>query len=207
MHFRPYKYLKLANLTDSWPFLVSLQVYSIFSGKYWHLCGGSILNEKVVITAAHCVLKSMAKVPWKNICIFPGLHNSMESNTFAKCYQVKNVETYQKSLKGIEYFYDISLLELWEPFKFNDKVQPIKGLNLNRVEAGTPCKTAGWGQKSDKERTGFTKLQEIAIPVLDEDYCRKFLIEASNMSLTKSSFCAGRPGMTAWHASLFFLIF
>ena len=37
-----------------WPFLVSLQKWGKINKKYLHMCGGSILNEFQVLTAAHC---------------------------------------------------------------------------------------------------------------------------------------------------------
>ena len=41
-------------LIGSWPFLVSLQLHYPVETVFDHKCGGSIINEYQVLTAAHC---------------------------------------------------------------------------------------------------------------------------------------------------------
>ena len=42
------------HLTGSWPFLVSLQQHDKYNKRFEHFCGGAIINEFQVLTAAHC---------------------------------------------------------------------------------------------------------------------------------------------------------
>ena len=42
------------HLTGSWPFLVSLQQHDKYNKVFEHFCGGAIINEYQVLTAAHC---------------------------------------------------------------------------------------------------------------------------------------------------------
>ena len=42
------------HLTGSWPFLVSLQLHDKYQERFEHQCGGAIINEFQVLTAAHC---------------------------------------------------------------------------------------------------------------------------------------------------------
>lgn len=44
-------------MVGSWPWQVSLQHYTIGLG-YFHLCGGSLITNNTVLTAAHCVKKN-----------------------------------------------------------------------------------------------------------------------------------------------------
>ncbi|KAL7989681.1 hypothetical protein Chor_012347 [Crotalus horridus] len=41
-------------MLGAWPWQISLQVYAIGVG-YVHVCGGSLINTSIVLTAAHCI--------------------------------------------------------------------------------------------------------------------------------------------------------
>ena len=39
---------------NEFPFMVSMQLQQLMDGNYSHQCGGSIINENWVVSAAHC---------------------------------------------------------------------------------------------------------------------------------------------------------
>merc|ERR1712168_1707200 len=41
-----------------WPWQISLQMKNPESGDFQHACGGSVLNDKWILVAAHCVMYS-----------------------------------------------------------------------------------------------------------------------------------------------------
>ncbi|UJR17996.1 hypothetical protein I4U23_004897 [Adineta vaga] len=64
-------------ISNSWPMIVSFRYTGAIS---WHLCGGTILDELHILTAAHCVDSVITGISMMNMTIAIGLHNLSQSN-------------------------------------------------------------------------------------------------------------------------------
>lgn len=108
---------------DQFPYYVSYRLNDPYDGAI-HECGGSIISEKFVLLAGHCINRYR---PISDYIVATQAYSRDEGQQ----HQVKN-------LYRPEYFddhsltNDIALLELAEPFQFSDQVQPI-ALNPNRI--------------------------------------------------------------------------
>lgn len=117
------------------PYLVSIQS----DGK--HICGGSILNENFVITAAHCVEDS------DDLSIVAGEHNLEDDDGNEQERGTEEIIVNEYYYRGDREFgvHDIALIKVDEPFELNDKV---KAINLPEKKDTYPAGTAlsaGWG--------------------------------------------------------------
>uniref|UniRef100_A0A8C5WVG0 Peptidase S1 domain-containing protein n=1 Tax=Laticauda laticaudata TaxID=8630 RepID=A0A8C5WVG0_LATLA len=46
----------------AWPWQVSLQTYN-HGGGFLHLCGGTLINNRTVLSAAHCCIRKPYVLP------------------------------------------------------------------------------------------------------------------------------------------------
>ncbi|XP_050338769.1 plasma kallikrein-like [Bactrocera neohumeralis] len=134
------------------PFQVSIQVK--LGRRYQHLCGGSIIHEQVVLTAAHCFYQ---KHPTKHLRVIAGVQNLSEDT--AQRYDVAQVIRHKAfaPLQG----YDIALVSLTFPL-------PIDGVHFDtvdyrsggNVEDSLETYLIGWGRtKGMLEIVAFTTVQ------------------------------------------------
>ena len=118
------------------------QVLWMYAGNVF--CGGSIYNEIVIITAAHCckpfddgglVLQDTSIAA--GIIDIDDIDNGQERtiNSFLIHPDYTGVDNYQN---------DICLLTLDGKLKFNDKVSSI-ALNNEDLAPNTKCIVSGWG--------------------------------------------------------------
>ncbi|KAG5899669.1 hypothetical protein JTB14_015159 [Gonioctena quinquepunctata] len=148
----------------AWPWLVSIYKNGIFH------CGGVLINELWVVTAAHCVDKY-----WLYYFeIQAGMmrrfsHAPMEQHRWAS--QIISHEFYTKStLRN-----DIALMKLSSPARFNRYVRPIclpseatAGRDFVRgPSAGTICTTVGWGATME-HGSDPDHMREVEVPILQE---------------------------------------
>uniref|UniRef100_A0A674KH64 Peptidase S1 domain-containing protein n=1 Tax=Terrapene triunguis TaxID=2587831 RepID=A0A674KH64_9SAUR len=147
-------------------------------------CGGSIVNEKWIVTAAHCI------EPGAQITVVAGEHNTEVNDGTEQYRQVVNIfphPTYNASQK--KYHNDIALLVLGTPLEFNSYVTPIciasKEFTNSLVKHGTGT-VSGWGSQLFRGRVA-TVLQVLKVPFVDRATCMR----SSRFSILQNMFCAG----------------
>uniref|UniRef100_I3J5C5 chymotrypsin n=1 Tax=Oreochromis niloticus TaxID=8128 RepID=I3J5C5_ORENI len=117
----------------SWPWQVSLQDYTGF-----HFCGGSLINENWVVTAAHCTIRTSDRV-------ILGEHDRSSSaeniQTLApgKVFRHPNYNSYTINN-------DITLIKLATPAQLGTRVSPVcVAETSDNFPGGLRCVTTGWG--------------------------------------------------------------
>lgn len=95
------------------PYQVSLQGLNYNNGQYIHFCGGSILTEKHIVTAAHCLMDwpvdNITVVVGTSTWDVGGVRHAVEKYEIHEKYQILETS-------------DIGIITLMEPLEFNDKV-------------------------------------------------------------------------------------
>uniref|UniRef100_A0A672HUD8 chymotrypsin n=1 Tax=Salarias fasciatus TaxID=181472 RepID=A0A672HUD8_SALFA len=147
----------------SWPWMVSLQTQS---GRL--ICGGSLINEYWVVTAAHCDFRSE---PHKHWC----LRASSTPDDVQILRSVFTHPNYNASTKNN----DIALIKLYKPAILGPTVSPVCLPKSSDSFFGI-CVTTGWGL-----------LQQAILPLLPEKDCKEFWGD----KITKAMFCAGASGV------------
>uniref|UniRef100_A0A8C0JA85 Peptidase S1 domain-containing protein n=1 Tax=Chelonoidis abingdonii TaxID=106734 RepID=A0A8C0JA85_CHEAB len=119
------------------------QVYFTYGSDYrW--CGGSLINEWWIISAAHCYKRSLIQV--------------------AKAIQFPQYNQYNTDN-------DIMLVKLAQPAQFSAYVQPIP-ISRSCPVAGTECLVSGWGNILTSGVQYPDVLQCLNVPILSDSACR-----------------------------------
>ena len=154
-------------------FMVSLQ-----SDGWWggHFCGGSLVREDWVVTAAHCVQGDSPS----SIEVVIGLHNV--NGTTGQ--QTRNVDAIiiHPQYSGNSLDNDYALLHLTQPIT---DFEPIKlATSDSHDDEPVISTTMGWGATSSGGSSSAILL-EVDVPI--DDSCGNY----SNSSITNNMVCAG----------------
>ncbi|XP_015126443.1 chymotrypsin-1-like [Diachasma alloeum] len=121
--------------TGEFPWQVSLRM------DYTHVCGGSIIDDRHILTAAHCVQEEDGRL-FKGMRVLIGSNNARQ--WFPKTHKVKSLHPHKKYRQVEPYRYDIAIVTLEEPIEFNDRQKPI-ALPEKDVSIGDEVTVSGWG--------------------------------------------------------------
>ncbi|CAL8296561.1 elastase 3 like [Gadus morhua] len=171
---------------NSWPWQISLQYER--SGEWRHTCGGSLIAENWVMTAAHCI---NSKFTYR---VFVGKHNLVKEELSAKAILTEKIIVHEKwNPIFVAFGNDVALIKLAEPVVLSDQVQlaclPAAGSLLPNLY---PCYVTGWGRLY----TGgpiAENLQQALMPVADHATCSQ--PDWWGSTLRTSMVCGGGDGI------------
>lgn len=141
------------------PYQVSLRYFQVrwdaqtgLRVGFFHICGGSVLSDRWVITAAHC---AQTPINAYNLIVVAGASHISEANDGVRhpLQRIVNHPEYNEEIL----VNDISLLQTRLPIQFNQRIQPIAISRVN-VGAGVPVVASGWGLESHVSQIKMLKL-------------------------------------------------
>ncbi|KMQ90865.1 mite allergen der f 3-like protein [Lasius niger] len=154
----------------------------------FHFCGGSILNERYVITAAHCVED---KIP-ADIIIVAGTVNLNRPSIKRVIKQVIFHEEYDPSNSWLN---DIALIKVFTPFKPSGNIGFVTLPKQDEaVQQGTAARVSGFGRISE-DGSGSKVLQQATIYITDQEYCKN-MYNKILYDIYDTHICANDPNIS-----------
>lgn len=164
-----------ADILD-YPYAVSLQVFTS------HSCGGSILTNNKILTAAHCVDSQISRSVRCGSSRFDSGGQFIAVASF--------VQHPQYSRQTLDF--DVAVLTLASPLVFNEAVQPISLARIHSKPAvGTTITVVGWGSTREGGPVS-AQLQMVTKPIVSNDDCAQ-AYQPWGFPVTDRMICAGVP--------------
>ncbi|KAM4677967.1 ovochymase-1 [Discoglossus pictus] len=157
-----------------------------------HICGGSLVQRSVVVTAAHCVYPADDNTV-SHMTVIAGEYDQNMLDPEEQRFTVSNIVIHPNYKSNGNMSYDIAMVYLTSQVTLGAYVQLICLPQMNeKVEPGTICTTCGWGNVNEFGIPS-TVLQEVELPIIDDATCRSILYSMDLPPLHETMLCAGFP--------------
>jgi integrin beta 3 len=162
-----------------WPFQVQLR----YNGGHW--CGGSVLDERFVLTAAHCVQGRSTS----SLSLRYGVHDRNNPGTHVLTRGVANIHVHP-SYNSATFDNDVAVLEADAPVTIGPHIQPVV-LRTTDPAVGTNAFVTGWG-RTGAGAPASSVLKQAMLPIEATATCNG--AGTLPLTVTGSMVCAGYVG-------------
>ncbi|KAF8770083.1 Enteropeptidase like protein [Argiope bruennichi] len=171
--------------SGSWPWQVALYKEGDFQ------CGAVLISDTWLISAGHCFYSTL-NAHWvaRLGLLRRGSELSPPSEQVRRVAQIFLHPNYED--KG--FINDIALLRLDRPVLFSDYLRPVCLPTAEEDPGlwhGRQCSVVGWGKLYEIGHTFPDSLQEVRLPVISTEECRKRILFLTMYHITDNMFCAG----------------
>lgn len=173
-------------IKNSWPGIVALKL----NGRF--LCGGSLISNDKILTAAHCLSFWSMLFPRKSgLSVELGIHTVNPKSDAQLTRRVIRVVRHL-GFNSNTFRNDIAILTLESPVTFTSSVSPVclPALGSNDKYINQTATILGWGTTQQNGKKASV-LQQGTVQILDNSQCKK-QYQAEN-EIVDHMLCAAAP--------------
>ncbi|XP_021349165.1 limulus clotting factor C-like isoform X1 [Mizuhopecten yessoensis] len=180
-----------------WPWQAAISRH--LQNDFWYItCGASLVSERLVVTAAHCVTHYQTDIPISvdDIAIYLGKHyrSDVLNSTFVQKRKVTSIEVHPHYDPGT-YDLDIAVLWLDTPVTLTPYVRPVclpsQFVSERHLRPGTEGVVTGWGVTENSRNSEELRMAKVQTTT-NADCMDKYAQVGYPQTITESMFCAGQ---------------
>lgn len=187
------------NLSEigQWPWQAALSLWSPAENAWDLSCGGSLLSESWVVTAAHCVARdrkgNLLNTRSLRIDLGKYYRDDSRDDAMVQTRSAQEIHVHE-DFDPVRFDSDIALVLLDRPVELTSRVQPVclpteRSTQTNIVDGHLGIVT-GWGQTEN--RSYADALREAVVPVVSAKECERAYKEGHfPLTVTSNMLCAG----------------
>ncbi|XP_069141484.1 clotting factor C-like [Argopecten irradians] len=180
-----------------WPWQAAMSRH--LQDNYWYItCGGSLVSESLVVTAAHCVTHYGTDIPISidDIAIYLGKHyrSDVLNSTFVQKRKVTSIEIHPHYTPS-SYDLDIAVLLLESPVTLTPYVRPVclpdQLVGERLLLPGREGVVTGWGVTENSRNSEELRMAKVQTTT-NTDCMNKYAQVGYPQTITENMFCAGQ---------------